>query len=160
MAAYNHVVVMGTVTRDPVIKSVGPAGTKLVILSLCINEKRKTTDGKMVDNPVFVDVDVWTKLADLCERLVKKHSIILVDGALQMAQWEKDGVKHQKIKIRARSIKFLSKPDRSAKSGQWNKPRQEAPAPQAPATEEEVYIPDEADAEPQEENFDAAFSKW
>ena len=106
MIAYNHVVVIGNLTRDPDVKTVGN-GMKLAHLSVCINEKRKTQDGKIVENPVFIDVDAWTRLAEMCEKYLAKNSSVFVEGKLQMSQWEKDGVKHQKLKIRASNIKFL-----------------------------------------------------
>ena len=118
MLADNHVAVMGTLSRDPIVRTVGSAGTKLTTLSLCINEKRRTPDGKVIENVVFVDVDAWSKLAEMCEKHLKKHSNVFVDGSLIMAQWEKDGQKHQKIKIRAKNIKFLPKQERK---GNWQR---------------------------------------
>lgn len=112
MLAYNHVAVMGTLARDPIARTVGSAGTKLTTLSLCINEKRRTPDGKVIENVVFVDVDAWSKLGEMCEKHLKKHSNVFVEGSLIMAQWEQDGQKRQKIKIRAKNIKFLPKQER------------------------------------------------
>jgi single-strand DNA-binding protein len=66
----------------------------------------------MQDFPVFVDVDAWDRLAELCGQHLTKGSPVLVEGRLQMDTWERDGVKHQKIKVRATLIKFLSRGDR------------------------------------------------
>ena len=46
--------------------------------------------------------------------LFTKGRAILVEGRLQMDSWEKDGVKHQKLKVRASTIKFLPQGDRLA----------------------------------------------
>ena len=62
--------------------------------------------------PVFVDVDAWDKLAELCGQYLSKGRAILVEGRLQMDTWEKDGMKHQKLKVRASTIKFLPAGDR------------------------------------------------
>lgn len=166
--AYNHVVIIGVLTRDPTIKTVGPSATKLANLCVCVNEKRKTPDGTVLDNPVFIDVDAWSKLADMCEKYLVKHSLVFVDGSLVLAQWEKDGVKHQKIKIRARNIKFLNRPDKHGDSGQW-KSREVAAHQRVPRAEEfddEQFIPNggptSIDGPDQliDENFEAAMRDW
>ena len=54
----------------------------------------------------------WDKLAELCGQYLSKGRSVLVEGRLQMDSWEKDGVKHQKLKVRASTIKFLPQGDR------------------------------------------------
>ena len=159
MVSYNHVVVIGILTRDPDVRTVGKAGMKLARLSICINEKRKTQDGKFIDNPVFVDVDAWSRMAEMCEKYLTKNSLVFVEGKLQMAQWEKDGIKHQKIKIRASNIKFLPKGTRFSK-GKNNK--EDAPSADAmPMQEVETFVPDETGVDgASEEDFTDAFNKW
>jgi single-strand DNA-binding protein len=65
-------------------------------------------------------VDAWDRLAELCGQYLTKGRSILVEGRLQMDTWEKDGVRHQKLKVRASTIKFLPPQDRQG-------PRQDAP---------------------------------
>ena len=64
----------------------------------------------MVDIPTFVEVDAWEKLAELCGQYLRKGRSVLVEGRLQMDSWEKDGQKHQKLKIRAMTVKFMPLP--------------------------------------------------
>ena len=159
MISYNHVVVIGNLTRDPDVKTVGKAAMKLARLSVCINEKRKTQDGKFIDNPVFVDVDAWARMADMCEKFLAKNSLVFVEGKLQMVQWEKDGVKHQKLKVRASNIKFLPKGTRFGKGK--NSQEGEKDLDSVPVQETETFAPDETivDVNP-EEDFTDAFNKW
>jgi single-strand DNA-binding protein len=114
MASFNKVILMGNLTRDPDVRSTGTTGMKVARLGVAVNERRKDRTGQMQDFPVFVDVDAWDKLAELCGQYLAKGSSILVEGRLQMGSWEKDGVKHQKLKVRASTIKFLPKGDRLA----------------------------------------------
>lgn len=114
MASFNRVMLMGNLTRDPDVRTAGSNGVKVARLGLAINERRKDRNGQLVDFPVFVDVDAWDKLAELCGQYLSKGSTIFVEGRLQMDTWEKDGVKHQKIKVRAMTIKFLPRGDRLA----------------------------------------------
>ena len=156
MISYNHVAIIGILTRDPSVKTVGKTGMKLAHLSVCINEKRKTQDGKYVDNPVFVDVDAWSRMADMCEKYLAKNSLVFVEGKLQMAQWEKDGVKHQKLKIRASNIKFL--PKGSKFNGQkHNADKGDSRIEDMPQVqEEETFIPDET----VDDGFAETMSNW
>ena len=110
MASFNRVILMGNLTRDPDVRSTGASGMKVARLGLAVNERRKGRDGQYVDAPVFVDVDVWDRLAELCGQHLTKGSPVLVEGRLQMDAWEKDGVRHQKIKVRATTVRFLPRP--------------------------------------------------
>ena len=104
MPSFNRVIVMGNLTRDPDVREVGMNAVKVCRFSVAMNERRKDRNGNVIDIPTFVDVDAWDKLGELCGRSV------LVEGRLQSDSWEKDGQKHQKLKIRAATVKFMPQP--------------------------------------------------
>ena len=112
MASFNRVILMGNLTRDPDIRAVGVNGMKVARLAVAMNERRRDRNGQIIDTPVFIDVDAWDKLAELCGQFLTKGRSILVEGRLQMDTWEKEGVRHQKLKVRASTIKFLPQGDR------------------------------------------------
>ena len=116
----NKVILMGNLTRDPDVRMTGTVGLKVARLGLAINERRRDRNGQMQEFAVFVDVDAWDKLAELCGQYLSKGRTILVEGRLQMDSWEKDGVKHQKLKVRASTIKFLPQGDRLGGNSQRN----------------------------------------
>ena len=124
MASFNKVILMGNLTRDPDVRQAGASGMKVARLGLAVSERRRDRNGQTQDFPVFVDVDAWDKLAELCGQYLAKGSPVLVEGRLQMDSWEKDGVKHQKLKVRATVIKFLT-----AKAERPAAPAAPAPAP-------------------------------
>ena len=109
MASFNKVILMGNLTRDPDVRSTGATGIKVARLGMAVNERRRDRNGNTQEFPVFVDVDAWDKLAELCGQHLSKGSPVLVEGRLQMDSWERDGVKHQKLKVRASTIKFLQR---------------------------------------------------
>ena len=113
MASFNKVILMGNLTRDPDVRATGAGGMKVARLGLAVNERRRDRNGQMQEFPVFVDVDAWDRLAELCGQFLTKGSPILVEGRLQMDSWERDGVRHQKLKVRATAIKFLAKGERA-----------------------------------------------
>ena len=169
MIAYNHVIVIGNLTRDPDLKTVGN-GMKLAHMSVCINEKRKTQDGRIVDNPVFIDVDAWARLAEMCEKYLAKNSSVFIEGKLQMSQWEKDGVKHQKLKIRASNIKFLPKNGKfggaqkdGGKSGSAKRTeqiREQEGDTYVPQDEQDTFVPDEPSPIDGDADFVAKMRTW
>ena len=139
MASFNKVILMGNLTRDPEVRAAGAAGMKVAKLGLAVNERRRDKNGQVQEYPVFVDVDAWDKLAELCGQYLTKGRSVLVEGRLQMDSWEKDGVKHQKLKVRATAIKFLSQGER----GQAAAAPQQAPAQPAPAAASLESDPDD-----------------
>ena len=141
MASFNRVILMGNLTRDPDVRATGATGMKVARLGLAVSERRKDRNGNVIDNPVFIDVDAWDKLAELCGQYLSKGSSILVEGRLQMDSWEKDGQRHQKLKVRAQTIKFLPKGDRLA-GGPRNVEETPAAAP-APAANPLESDPDD-----------------
>ena len=130
MASFNKVILMGNLTRDPDVRATGASGMKVARIGMAVTERRRDRNGNIIENPVFIDVDAWDKLAELCGQYLSKGSSILVEGRLQMDTWEKDGQKHSKLKVRASTIKFLPKGDRLAGGPRNNA---DAPAPAAPA---------------------------
>ncbi len=134
MASFNKVILMGNLTRDPDVRATGTSGMKVARLGLAVNERRRDRSGQLQDFPVFVDVDAWDKLAELCGQFLSKGSPVLVEGRLQMDTWEKDGVRHQKLKVRAVTIKFLApRGDARAQQGSATAAKSEAPVVQQPA---------------------------
>ena len=129
---------MGNLTRDPDMRTVG-SGMKVARLRLAVNERRRDRDGQLQDFPIFVDVDVVDKSAELCGQYLVKGSGILVEGRLQQDTWEKDGVKHSALKVRATAVKFLSsRGDRPAAAAPASVPASE---PTASGSEEDSTIP-------------------
>lgn len=126
MASFNKVILMGNLTRDPDVRVTGTGGMKVARLGLAVNERRRDRNGQIQEFPVFVDVDAWDKLGELCGQHLTKGSPILVEGRLQMDTWEKDGIRHQKLKVRASTIKFLAKGERL--NGAAQRPQESVPA--------------------------------
>ena len=130
MPSFNKVIVMGNLTRDPDVRIVGANAVKVCRFALALNERRRDRSGNMVETPVFVEVDAWEKLGELCGQYLRKGRSALVEGRLQSDAWEKDGVKIQKLKIRATTVKFmpLPAPNQSRLTGEPLMPYGAAPA--------------------------------
>ncbi len=107
MAVYNRVVVLGNLTRDPQKRDV--AGQAVADLGLALSETFKNKAGEAVEKPCFVDVVAWGRQAELCAQYLQKGAPVLVEGRLQFDQWETNGEKRSKLRVRADRVQFLGR---------------------------------------------------
>lgn len=114
MASLNKVFLIGNLTRDPELRYI-PNGTAVAKFGLAVNRTYKSQDGELKDEPCFVDIVTWGKIAETCANYLSKGRSIFVEGHLQFNSWETpDGQKRSKIDVVAERIQFLG----SAKSAE------------------------------------------
>jgi single-strand DNA-binding protein len=112
VAAFNQVILVGNLTRDPELRSVGES--QVCNFALAINERRKKGD-EWIDDPFFAECVAWGKLADVVNNYAAKGDPLMVTGKLKTDSWEKDGEKRTKTKILVLSVQLLKgKGERSA----------------------------------------------
>jgi len=98
----NVVCLVGNLVADPENKSFS-SGATLTRLRLASNRKFKDKEEKL-----YVDVDTWGKLAELCGEYLEKGRRVGVVGRLKLDEWEdKDGNKRSKICVVADNVQFL-----------------------------------------------------
>ena len=105
MSSFNKVIIMGRLTRDLDLRTTND-GNSMVELGIAINERRLGTNGQWVDCIQFVDITFWNRKAEIIAEYFKKGSPILIEGALQLDRWEKDGKKYSKLKVRGKEFSF------------------------------------------------------
>lgn len=112
MANLNKVFLAGNITRDPEIRYT-PTGTAVTDLGLAVNESYKNKAGELVETTTFVDVVVWGRQAETCGEYLSKGSPALIEGRLQLDQWQTDaGEKRSRLRVRADRVQFLGRPRR------------------------------------------------
>ncbi|SDU10158.1 single-strand binding protein [Verrucomicrobium sp. GAS474] len=117
MADLNKVLLIGNLTRDPEIRYT-PKGTAVGDLAIAINSTYKTQDGQTKDEVCYVDIVAWGRQAETCKEFLQKGAPILVDGRLQLDQWEtKEGEKKSRLRVRAERIQFLGRPKGEGQGG-------------------------------------------
>jgi single-strand DNA-binding protein len=127
MADYNRTIQAGRLTFDPELRHI-PSGKAVTELRMVTN-KRWTQDGEKKEKAVYFDVTVWGVQAENCCKYLKKGSSLLVEGSLDMDQWEdkNTGEKRSKLKVVADNVVFLdSRPRDDGDRGQRDEPRQAA----------------------------------
>ena len=99
----NSVTISGRLTREPESHTF-ETGSSVVRISLAINEHG--SDG--VERTHYVDCDCWGKVGKMVATYTRKGSLVVVEGRLQMARWDKDGTTHTKLYVSARRVHFVS----------------------------------------------------
>lgn len=108
---YNHVVVAGNMTRDVELRTLA-TGTKVADVTIAVSESVKRGE-KWEEETTFVDVTLWGKTAELCERFGGKGKRVLVAGRLKQEKWvdKASGQNRSKMKVVGESITFFDKGD-------------------------------------------------
>ena len=107
----NKVILKGNLVADPEARSVGAKSTPLTKFRLAVNDFKKT---------VFIDVDTWEKTAQNCAKFLTKGSPVLVEGRLELDEWEDQGKKRSKVYVVGTNVEFLGKSDDAPKSESTN----------------------------------------
>lgn len=98
-----NVTIEGRLVSDPEFRSL--ATGSLLKFRIISNDRMKTPEGEWVDKDTSGwDVEVWSKLADTTNGLLKKGMGVIVMGTLKVRQYEKDGVKRYNTELRASNI--------------------------------------------------------
>jgi single-strand DNA-binding protein len=147
-ASLNKVLLMGNLTRDPEVKYT-PKGTAVCDLGIAINDSYKAQDGTIKETVTYVDVEVWGRTAENCKQYLTKGRPVFVEGQLRLDQWEQDGQKRSKMKVRAISVQFLGSPSggggqRPASSGS-DEPARAASRPASSVSEDRPPLPADDD---------------
>ena len=107
MAAFNKVILIGNLTRDPELRYT-PQGTAVVNITIAVNRKYKSGE-EMKEDVAFIPVVLWGKTAEIVHQYCKKGSPLMVEGRISTRSWEKDGQKQFKTEIVGEQIQLLGK---------------------------------------------------
>jgi single-strand DNA-binding protein len=105
-AIRNRVQLIGRLGQDPEIKNL-EQGRKLVRMSLATNEEY-TSNGEKVKQTTWHNLFAWGKLAEICEKYLKKGNEIAIEGKLIYRNWDdKNGSKHTTAEIQMNEMLML-----------------------------------------------------
>ena len=110
MASLNKVFLLGNLTRDPDLRAL-PSGSSVCEFGIAVNRRYTSANGQDVDEPCFVDIVVWGRSAESCKQFLEKGSQVMIEGRLQLDQWEdrNGGGKRSRLRVVAEQIQFLSR---------------------------------------------------
>src|SRR5579871_3843547 len=119
-ASYNHVTLVGRLTRDPEIRYV-QSGSAVTNFSIAVN--RRTKQG---EEAMFVDIVAWDspgrKLAETCNTYLKKGMSVLVEGRLSIRSYEtKEGEKRKAAEVVCNVMQMLDRANRGGDGGSYER---------------------------------------
>ncbi len=111
MAGVNKVILVGNLGADPEVKTL-ESGTKVASIRLATTERYKDKNGTQQENTEWHNVVLWSALADVTERYLKKGSQVYIEGRIKTRKWtDKDGNDRYSTDIVANEMQFLGSPN-------------------------------------------------
>jgi single-strand DNA-binding protein len=152
MASFNKVILLGNLTRDPEVRYT-PKGSAVCDLGLAVNRQYTLESGEKREEVTYVDVVLWSRLAEIAGEYLKKGRPVFIEGRLQLDTWDdkQTGQKRSKLRVIGETMQLLgSRPaagggaaegaeeDRQARTG---KPPASPPKTSAPGEPDDDEIP-------------------
>jgi single-strand DNA-binding protein len=109
MANLNRVLLFGNVTRDPELRYT-PKGTPVTEIGVAINRVYTAADDQKQQEVMFVEVELWSRLAEVACNISKKGRLVFVEGRLRLKSWDdkKSGQKRSRMIVVGENLRFLS----------------------------------------------------
>ena len=85
--AFNKVILMGNITRDPELRAT-TSGLKLANFTVAINRNYTSQSGEKQTETAFIDCVAWGKTGETISKYFQKGRQILVSGRLNQRTWQ------------------------------------------------------------------------
>lgn len=135
MSGVNKVILVGNLGKDPEIRHFDN-GRAVTTFSLATSEVYKNKEGEKVTNTEWHNVVLWTPLAEVAEKYLKKGGQVYIEGKLTSRSWDdKDGVKRYITEVVGREMTLLGRPSSEGSGSNAPMPTDDTAA-SAPAASE------------------------
>lgn len=112
---YNKVILVGRLTKDPDIRTT-PSNKTVAQFTLAVDRPFLNPQGQREAD--FIPIVVWGKAAELVGQHTKKGHRILVEGRLQIRNYEdKTGAKKFVAEVICSQVKFLERLEKTDMAG-------------------------------------------
>lgn len=101
--ALNKIIIMGRIVRDFELRRTG-SGVSVVSLTLAVDRDFKSKSGEKETD--FIDVVAYRNTAEFISKYFSKGRMAVVEGRLQIREWEKDGQKRKSAEVLADNVYF------------------------------------------------------
>lgn len=106
MKSINNVTIMGRVVRDPELMVLNDDQGQYTRFTLAVDRAYKNRDGKQETD--FIPIIAWNKKAEVICQYIKKGSLILIDGRLDVRPYiDKDNNKRTSISVVLNKFEFM-----------------------------------------------------
>ncbi len=87
MRSINKVIIIGNLTRDPVLKMT-QSNQPVATFGVATNRQWMTRDNQKHNSAEFHEVVAWAKLAEICDQYIRKGNLVYIEGYLKTRSWE------------------------------------------------------------------------
>lgn len=123
MSGVNKVILVGNLGRDPEVRHLDN-GRAVANFTIATSETYKNRQGERVTNTEWHNVVLWSPLAEIAEKYLKKGRQVYIEGKLTTRSWDdKDGNKRYTTEVVGQNLTLLGTRDQAEGTG--------APAPAA-----------------------------
>jgi len=107
MAGVNKVILVGNLGADPEIRHL-ESGSKVANISIATSESYTNRNGERVEQTEWHRVELWDRLAELCEKYLSKGRTVYIEGKIRTNEYQdKEGVTRYDKRIRATNMTFV-----------------------------------------------------
>ena len=79
---YDKLIFTGNLGRDPEMRYT-PGGSKVTAFPVATNRQYKNSEDKEIQETTWRRVEVWGRLAEVCNKYLKKGSRVFIEGRLK-----------------------------------------------------------------------------
>ena len=102
-------ILVGNLGRDPEVRHL-ESGRAVANFSLATSETYKNREGEKVTHTEWHNIVMWTPLAEICERFLKKGSQVYIEGKLTTRSYDdKEGNKRYVTEVVGREMTLLGR---------------------------------------------------
>ena len=83
----NTITIVGHVGQEPLTKTFGDTGNKVVKFSVAVKEYSSNKDE---ENTMWIDVDAWNGLGDRVMQTITKGREVVINGRLAISTYQKE----------------------------------------------------------------------
>ena len=135
----NKAILVGRLGRDPEVRYT-TSGTPVANFSLATDESWTDKNGERQRRTEWHQIVVWSRLAEICERYLRKGRLVFIEGQIQTREWEdRDGNRRRTTEIVARNMQMLgSRSDEMGMGQGAQRPSSRDQQPSQPSQEVEI----------------------
>lgn len=117
--AFNKVILMGNLTRDPELRST-TSGSSVASFALAITRNWNNAQGERQEETSFIDCEAWGRTGETIAKYVQKGRQLLVSGRLRQDTWQdKDtGKNRSTLRVVVEEFSFVSDGNRGGSAPQ------------------------------------------
>ena len=109
MRTVNKVILIGNITRDPLVKTT-ESGKKVAMFTIATNRYYKDVNGENKSEAEFTNCVSWGSLAERIEKFLKKGKLVYAEWRLKTRKIEREGADTiYKTEVVISNIIFLDK---------------------------------------------------